>query len=181
MDNGAGSYRRFLNGEESAFDEIMAEYFRPLVFFIDRYVHDVHTAEDIAIDVFSDLIVHRRRYNFKTSFKSYLFMLGRSRALDWLRHRKVLTMVELQEGLPDEETALEEAVLADERKRAVNAALERLPEEMRLAVHLVYFEDMTYDETARVMKKNRKQVDNLLYRAKKELRLILGEDGERAL
>ena len=183
MDNGASSYRRFLNGEESAFDEIMVEYFRPLVFFIDRYVHDVHTAEDIAIDVFSDLIVHRRRYNFKVSFKSYLFMLGRSRALDWLRHRKVLTVTELDEAkdVAGEETALEEAVLADERKRAVNAALERLPEEMRLAVHLVYFEDMTYDETARVMKKNRKQVDNLLYRARKELRLILGEDGEQGL
>ena len=181
MDNGAGSYRRFLNGEESAFDELMAAYFRPLVFFIDRYVHDVHTAEDIAIDVFSDLIVHRRRYNFKVSLKTYLFMLGRSRALDHLRHRKVLTMVELHEGLSDEEAALEETVLADERKRLVNDALERLPEEMRLAVHLVYFEDMTYDETARVMKKSRKQVDNLLYRAKKELRLILGEDGERAL
>ena len=180
MDNGASSYRRFLNGEESAFDEIMAEYFRPLVFFIDRYVHDVHTAEDIAIDAFSDLIVHRRRYNFKVSLKTYLFMLGRSRALDHLRHRKVLTMVELQEGLPDEKE-LEETVLADERKRAVNDALARLPEDMRVAVHLVYFEDMTYDEAARVMRKSRKQVDNLLYRAKKELRIMLGKDGGEAL
>ena len=183
MDNGACSYRRFLNGEESAFDEIMAELFRPLVFFIDRYVHDVHTAEDIAIDVFSDLIVHPRRYNFKTPLKTYLFMLGRTRALDCLRHRRVLAVTELDEArdVPGEELALEEAVLADERKRAVNDALERLPEEMRVAVHLVYFEDMTYDETAKVMKKNRKQVDNLLYRAKKELRLILEEDGEQAL
>ena len=181
MDNGASSYRRFLHGEESAFDEIMAEYFRPLVFFIDRYIHDPHTAEDIAIDAFSDLIVHPRRYNFKVSLKTYLFMLGRSRALDCLRHRKVLTMVALQDSLSAEETELEAAVLADERKRAVNAALERLPEEMRLAVHLVYFEDMTYEETARVMKKNRKQVDNLLYRAKKELRTLLGEDGEDLL
>ena len=180
MDNGASSYRRFLNGEESAFDEIMVEYFRPLVFFIDRYVHDVHTAEDIAIDAFSDLIVHRRRYNFKVSLKTYLFMLGRSRALDHLRHRKVLTMVELQEGLPDEKE-LEETVLADERKRAVNDALARLPEDMRVAVHLVYFEDMTYDEAAQVMRKSRKQVDNLLYRAKKELRIMLGEDGGEAL
>ena len=161
----------------------MAELFRPLVFFIDRYVHDVHTAEDIAIDVFSELIVHPRRYNFKTSLKTYLFMLGRSRALDCLRHRKVLTVTELDEArdVPAEENELEEAVLADERKRALNAALAALPEDMRLAVHLVYFEDMTYDETARVMKKSRKQVDNLLYRAKKELRLILEEEGEEAL
>ena len=44
--------------------------------------------------------------------------------------------------------------------------------------HLIYFENMTYDEAAKVMKKNRKQVDNLLYRGKKELGIILGKDGE---
>jgi len=40
---------------------------------------------------------------------------------------------------------------------------------------------MSYDEAGRVMKKSRKQVDNLLYRAKKELRIILGKDGELLL
>ena len=44
MDNGACSYRRFLDGDESAFDDIMEELFRSLVFFIDRYVHDIHAA-----------------------------------------------------------------------------------------------------------------------------------------
>lgn len=46
MDNGASSYRRFLEGDESAFDEIMKELFDGLVFFIDRYVHDIHAVED---------------------------------------------------------------------------------------------------------------------------------------
>lgn len=52
MDNGASSYRRFLDGDESAFNEIMEELFRSLVFFINGYVHDIHAAEDIAIDAF---------------------------------------------------------------------------------------------------------------------------------
>lgn len=179
MDNGASSYRRFLDGDERAFDLIMEELFYPLVFFIDRYVQDIHTAEDIAMDVFSELIVHPHRFNFKVTLKTYLFMLGRSRALDCLRHRKVLNMVELKEAAQtdDGSQALEELVLTDERKRAVNAALSQLPEQLRTVVHLVYFEDLSYEEAARVMKKNRKQVDNLLYRAKKELRIILGKDG----
>ena len=182
MDNGAISYRRFLDGDESAINEIMKELFRSLVFFIDGYVHDVHAAEDIAIDAFSDLVVHKHRYNFKVTLKTYVFMLGRSRALDYIKHRKVLSFLELSEaeGLEDEKT-LEELGLADERKRVVNAAVSKLPEDMRVVIHLVYFEDMTYDEAAKVMKKNRKQVDNLLYRAKKELRIILGEDGELLL
>lgn len=180
MDHGACSYRRFLDGEESAFDEIMKELFHGLVFFVDRYVHDVHAAEDIAIDVFSDLIVHKHRYNFKVSLKTYLYMIGRSRALDYLKHRKVIEFTELTEEteVSSEEKTLEECVLTEERKRTVNAAIEKLPEDMRVVIHLIYFEEMTYEEVAKVMKKNRKQVDNLLYRAKKELRSLLGEDGE---
>lgn len=182
MDNGARNYRRFLDGDESAFDEIMEDLFYKLVFFIDRYVHDVHTAEDIAIDTFSNLVVHRHRYNFKVSLKTYLFMIGRSRALDFIKHRKVIDFAELSEaeGL-QEEHSLEEIVLADERKRIINTALTKLSEDMRAVIHLVYFEGMTYDQTASIMHKNRKQVDNLLYRAKKELRIILGEDGEQLL
>ncbi len=180
MDNGASSYRRFLEGDESAFDDIMKELFHNLVFFIDQYVHDIHTAEDIAIDAFSDLIVHRHRYNFKVTLKTYVFMLGRSRALDYIKHRKVIDFVELSqsEELADDEKALDEIVLADDRKRAVHAAMGKLPEDMQTVIHLIYFEDMTYEETAKVMKKNRKQIDNLLYRAKKELRIILRKDGE---
>ena len=183
MDNGASSYRRFLKGDESAFDDIMKELFRNLVFFVEGYVHDIHAAEDIAIDVFTELIVHPHRYNFRASLKTYLFMLGRSRALDYIKHKKVLTFVELSETdeLQDEKFVLEEMVLADERKKRIHKAIANLPERMREVIHLVYFEDMTYEEAAKVMKKTRKQVDNLLYRAKKELRIILGKDGELLL
>lgn len=183
MDNGASSYRRFLDGDESAFDEIMKELFHSLVFFIDRYVHDVHTAEDIAIDAFSELIVHKHRYNFKVTLKTYLFTIGRSRALDYIKHRKVINLVELSDAqdLPNDEKTLEEAILADERKRILNDAISKLSDDMRIAIHLVYFEGMTYAETAKIMKKSRKQVDNLLYRSKRTLRNIIGEEGKQLL
>ena len=183
MDNGASSYRRFLEGDESAFDEIMKELFDGLVFFIDRYVHDIHAAEDIAIDAFSDLVVNKHRYNFKVTLKTYLFMLGRSRALNYIKRRKIIDFVELSEAekVSTELEALEETVLKNERKRIVNNALDSLPDDMRVVIHLIYFEDLSYDEAGKVMKKSRKQVDNLLYRAKKELRIILGKDGELLL
>ena len=53
MDNGASSYRRFLDGDECAFDGIMQALFHSLVFFINRYVQELDTAEDIAMDVFA--------------------------------------------------------------------------------------------------------------------------------
>ena len=182
MDNGASSYRRFLDGDDSAFDDIMNQLFHSLVFFINRYVHDVHAAEDIAIDAISDLIVHKHRYNFKVTLKTYLFMIGRSRAVDYIRRQRKIEFVGLSSAydLPDDKS-LEETVLSNERDRRVNAAIKKLPQDMRAVVHLVYFEKRTYGETAKIVKKSRKQVDNLLYRAKKELGAILGKDGELLL
>ncbi len=183
MDNGACSYRRFLEGDESAFDEIMKELFYSLVFFVNRYVKDVHAAEDIAMDVFSELIVHPRRYNFKVTLKTYLFMLGKSRALDYIKHRRIIGFVELSEAdeLSADEKSLEDAVIQNERKRKINKAIEKLPQDMRAVIHLFYFEDMTYRDAAKILGKNAKQIDNLLYRAKEQLRIILSEDGEQLL
>ena len=114
MDNGASSYRRFLDGDETAFDEIMKELFDNLVFFIDRYVHDIHAAEDIAIDAFSDLVVNKHRYIFKVTLKTYLFMIGRSRALNYIKHRKVIEFAEITEAdtAMSEQETLEETVLS---------------------------------------------------------------------
>ena len=180
MDNGASSYRRYLNGDEDAFREIVKEYFDNLVFFIDRYVNDYAAAEDIALDAFTQLVVNKQRYNFRVSLKTYLFMIGRSRALDYIKYRNRRPTVELSQVAesPSGEPSLEEMLLADEQKRRVNDALAQLSEEMRLVVHLVYFEGLAPEEAANVLKKNRKQVYNLLYRAKTTLRTILGEGGE---
>ena len=180
MDNGASSYRRYLNGDEEAFSEIVKEYFDNLVFFIHRYVSDYQAAEDIALDVFTQLVVNKRRYNFSVSLKTYLFMIGRSRALDYIKHRDKLPMAELSEAaqVAADEPSLEEMLLADERKRMVNDAMKQLDEQLHLVIHLVYFEELSPDEAAKVLKKSRKQVYNLLYRAKNALRAILKEGGE---
>ena len=59
---------------------------------------------------------------------------------------------------------------------ALNNALKSLPEEMQAAIHLVYFEELSYEDTAKVMGKSKKQIDNLLYRAKAILRDTLGKE-----
>ena len=178
MDNGELCYRRFIEGDEEAFDEIMREYFDGLIFFINRYVADIYAAEDIAIDVFAYVAANRKAYNFKVSLKTYLFMIGRSRALNYIKHRKRIEAAAIcdTESLISEQTAIEDTVLSDEKKHRVNDALLKLPDAMRLAVHLVYFEELSYSDAARVMKKSKKQIDNLLYRAKSRLRSELGKE-----
>lgn len=183
MDNGASSYRRFLEGDESAFDEIVDSLFYPLVFFLNGYVHDSFAAEDLAMDTISDLFVNKKRYNFQVSLKTYVFMIGKSKALNYLKRRNLIRFVEFSEneGVSGDEKELEELVLADERSRTVRSAIQKLPGDLQTVVHLVFFENMSYTETAKVMHKSQKQIYNLIYRAKNELREILGEEGASLL
>lgn len=168
-------YRDFINGDNDAFDKLIEMYRSNLIFFINRYVHDIHAAEDLAIDSFLYIYVNKKKFNFKVTLKTYLFTIGRSRAIDYLRKTKVLNNTDLMEH-QKELSEVEDEVIKDEQARTVNEAVKALPADMRAAVSLVYFEGLSYDETAKVMKKNKKQIDNLLYRAKKVLKNTLTED-----
>ena len=174
MANGAVD-RRFDPRDPHDLEQLLTLYRSSLIFFIQRLVGDPDIAEDLAIDSFLELLVHPLRYNGRSSIKTYLFMIGRSKALKYLKRRSRISQEPLPEDHPDD-TSLEEQFLADERRRALHSVLNTLPEEMRAAVHLVYFEELSYRQTAQVLKKTEKQVDNLLYRAKAALRTQLGKD-----
>ena len=180
--NGDDSWRRFLDGDEKAFDAIIKEHFDYVVFFVDWMLHDTFASEDIAIDVFAYL-AFRRGYDGRSSMRTYLLTVARSRALNYLKKQKgtqTLDFAQIEEDESDR-AALEETVLRDERKKAINEAIAALPPEMQSAVRLVYFEDLTYAQAAKVMKKSVKQIDNLLYRAKNDLHALLGEEGRAYL
>ncbi len=182
MSNGNASYNRFRDGDESAFDELLREMRPRLTYFINGYVKDPHIAEDICIDVFVYLLANPSRFNPTSSLSTYLFMLARSRAIDYLRHKKVRRETELSEAeaLTDEAEPFS-ALLESEKKLAVHSALQTLPEDMRSAVYLVYFEELSYKDAARVMRVSAKKIDNLLYRAKAILREKLSEEVELLL
>jgi len=171
MDTGESYYRRYLDGDEGAFDGVLTLYYDNLTFFLNRFVRDLSTAEDLAMDAFLELLIHPERYRFGTPLKTYLFAIGRNKALNYLKkHRRILPLEASRDGAVG---GPEEGYLTAERRNEVATAIAKLPVEMRSAIHLVYFEEMSYEDAARVMKKTRKQIDNLLTRAKKALKATL--------
>lgn len=171
MDNGESSYRRFLDGDESAFGEILDMYSENLIFFINRYVGNVAIAQELSEDVFVDLIIYKKRYNFKSSLKTYVFAIARNKAVSYVRRcaRKPEYAYEYIEEESDRRS-IEDEFLKKEQERALHEALERLNEDYKTVLHLIYFEDMSNEDAAKVMNKNKKQIENLLYRAKQALK-----------
>lgn len=176
MDNGEGSYRRYLNGEENAFDDIQKMYFERLTLFADRYLNDIAAAEDVAIDTLLQLIIHKKRYNFKTSLKTYLYTIAHNRAVNALKSRSRSNTSAIAEDLADR-LDLEQTVLDTERAGALYKALGTLPKDMEKALYLVYFEQLSYKDTAKVLGCTAKKVDNLLSRGKAIIKSTLEKEG----
>lgn len=179
MDNGESSYRRFLNGDERAFSEIIELHKDNLIFFINRYVRNIAVAEELAEDVFAELLIHKRRYNFKTSLKTYIFTIGRNKAVSYVRKcvRHPECAYEYIENESDRRS-LEDEFIQKERERELHKALDKLNEDYRTVLHLIYFEEMSYANAAKVMKKNTKQIENLVYRAKNTLKKELEKEAK---
>ena len=54
-------YRQYLNGDDEGLNALMKKYGEPLTLYIDGYLHDVHEAEELMLDVFAYLFTKKPR------------------------------------------------------------------------------------------------------------------------
>lgn len=177
MGVGEDGFRRFVDGDQTGFDEVIGLYRENLIFFLTRYVQRPAVAEELAEDAFVELLLHPRRYRFQHPLKTYLFAIGRNKALNFLKRERRHPVLPLEAAEQAEISELEDRFLRREQARALYGVLDGLREDYRTVLHLLYLEGMTAQEAADVMKKTRKQVENLAYNAKKAAKAALTKEG----
>lgn len=170
-------YRAFLDGDEKGFENLVIKYKNNLIYFILRYVNDFSQAEDLAQDAFVEVLLHKERYHFKTGFKTYLFTIGRNKAVDFIRKNKRQIPLEEMENSAGEEAGLLDMVLEKENRALVSDVMKRLKNDYYMAIWLVDFEELSYQEAAKVLKKTLPQIKVLVHRARKALKRELEKEG----
>lgn len=171
-------YSRFLDGDREAFARIVDEYYDPLSLYLNTYFRDLNAAEEAAEDVFVKLATKKPRFSAKSSFKTWLYAIGRNVALDKLR-----AMSRHEESPIDEacdvpsDHEIENEYLKTERNVSLHKAMKRLKSEYRQSLWLMYFESLSVNEIALVMKKSVSAVDHLLRRGREELKKELEKEG----
>ena len=111
------------------------------------------------------------------SFYWYRELFRDSTALDALKKKRPAESP-LDDGQDaQDDFTPEKAYIDDERKKALYSALDKLKPEYRQVIWLTYFENMSPEETAAVLKKSKNNVYTLLHRAKDSLKTKLEEEG----
>ena len=172
-------YMRFLeNGDSDDLRVLLERYNESLTLFIYGFIHDMEDAEELMLDAFAVAASGTARFRNRSSFRTWLFAIGRNLALKHLRKQKVQAMPIHEEIMTeDHHSDLGLEMLRKERDAMLYSALEQLNPDYRQALYLLYFEDMTADEAAAVMGKNKKQFYNLTNRGKAALKSILERMG----
>lgn len=168
-------YKKFLKGDITAFEDIVFTHKDNLIYFISRYAGDIFIAEDIAQDVFAYVYVYKEKYNFDYSFKTYIYTLGRNKAIDYVRKQSKLKVIPFErdnEILLDEDS-LEEKVIKDEEKKLLLDSLKKLKPDYEKAIYLANFEELSYEEISKILGKTLGQTRVLIHRARKALRDVL--------
>ena len=171
-------YRRFLSGESQAFDELMIRYGDSLTFYLNGYLHSWQDAEDLMIEAFARIMVKKPHIR-DDGFKAYLYKTARNLAARFAARQKIresFYLEDMEEELPDPEVT-ESRYLDQERRAVLYSCLERIDNEFREALWLVYMEGLSYVQASEVMGVSRKKIDNLLTRGKQALRRELEKEG----
>lgn len=178
MGNDEERYRRFLDGDDNGLIEIIDEYHEGMSLYLNSIVNNISLAEDIMQDTFVKLALKKPAFKGKCSFKTWLFTIARNCAVDHLREEQKIAKLSLDENIQIPiVTDTEKEFLKEEQKLELYRAMKRLKPDYYQVLYLMYFEDLDTSDIAKIMHKAKRQVSDLIFRARKSLKTELERKG----
>lgn len=165
-------------GDHDAFARLVEIHQHAVVGTVAKMLGNASDAEDIAQQVFVRVWKSAARYEPSAKFTTWLFTITRNLVFNETRRRQRKPVVSLEEReeehhVPttiDGSMTPDESTLHAELEKAVDSAIQQLPEKQRLAVVLRRYEEMPYEEIGAILKLSLSAVKSLLFRARAQLK-----------
>jgi RNA polymerase sigma-70 factor (ECF subfamily) len=161
-------------------------YHQPLFSFFLRLTGSRAVSEDLVHDVFYRMLKYRQTYQAGERFTSWMYQVARNVHLDHARKWKLEivqddSQPELMESQPSREPGPYQKLEKRQEVAMVRRALAKLPVEKREVLVLSRFQNLKYEEIARILDCEVGAVKVRVYRAMKQLEQVYGElAGEKA-
>ncbi|WP_426613957.1 RNA polymerase sigma factor [Bradyrhizobium sp. McL0616] len=160
-------------GDEAAFRMLVERHIDRAYAIALRIVGNAADAEDVVQDTMLKIWSHRGRWQHgRAKFSTWLYRVISNRCIDLRRKPRtenVESVPEVADGQPDAADIIER----NELNRMLELAMQRLPEQQRIAVIFSYHESMSNSEIAQVMDTTVAAVESLLKRGRQQLRQLL--------
>ncbi len=168
-------------GDDLALNDIIRRWQHRLIAFILRMTGDPSTAADLAQETFVRVYKHRRSFHPRRNFSSWIFTIASNLARNhhrWRRRHPVALedpATLATSALPSSEADPAEQAALRDRLRLVQDAIAELPYDLRNALVLSVYEQLSHEEIAAITDTTVKAVELRVYRARRLLRDRLGD------
>lgn len=169
-------WKAFKQGDRTAYAELLDHYYPLLLHYGLRLNNDRHFVKDCLHDLFVEIWNQRERLDDVRSVKAYLLLSLRQKLikerkrLSWFRNADEISddyTVEVQFAI---ETYLVQHEVQHENLKKLQHHLERLTKRQREAIYLRFYQELEYDDIARLMAINYHSAVNLVYESLRMLR-----------
>lgn len=178
-------------GNEKAFHALLDTYSTMVYNLALNILHNEKDAEDIAQEVFTSVFLTIHQFKGDAKLSTWIYRIGVNKCQELIRSRsrkkrfgflttldKAETGTQLSANFNHPGIALENK----ERSALLFAALDRLPENQRIAFTLHKMDGIPYEEIAGIMSTSLSSIESLIFRARQNLKKILSdyyEENER--
>ena len=141
-----------LSGNSDAYGDIVHRYKDILFKTIHAMIKNYHTAEDLTQDTFIDGYMNLKSLGEPYNVGAWLMKIAKNKCLNYLARSKSRHEGELDELMPDLMNSPEDLFIAQQDRRALERALQNLPDLQKTVTVLYYFENRPQNKIAELLK-----------------------------
>lgn len=176
---------RIAQADEAAFKELYRAFSRRLYAYVLRQHGDPAQAEEIVADTLYEVWKAPARFRGESLFSTWLIGIARNKVLMAFRGRRPDSVHddvgELADTLASDEPGAFEQLAQSQRREGVRHCMDKLSEDHREAIHLVFYEGLGLAEVAEIQSCPEGTVKTRLFHARQKLknclRLLLQREG----
>lgn len=168
-----------LAGDQASFRSLMKKYHDQVHSLLYRMVHDKDEVEDLTQEAFIKAFQSLRHFNEEFAFSTWLYKIATNNCIDYIRKKKLATFsidkpIESKDGeysfeIPDTSYQPDTELIAGQRSRVLEEAIQSLPEKYRIVILMRHTEDKDYQEIADELKLPLGTVKAHIFRARELL------------
>ncbi len=169
--------KKISEGDEDAFKELYESTYRRVYLYLYRILQDRQTAEDILVETYTVVWKDAKRFRGASSPTSWIIGIARNLAMNELRRRQ--EHEEIDEKVVGTTDGVITRIEDHYRKKVLREAISKLSVKHREILHLVFYEELTYQEIADLLNMPVNTVKTRVFYAKETLKKVLTEMGVR--
>ena len=161
------------DGEVGKLETLFDRHYRSLFHYFLHLTSNRALSEDLVQEVFFRILKYRHTYQPETSFRAWLFQIGRHVHMDHIsRHKAEVALPDMADAaaeLSSPELPADRQVQANQEADLLHRALAALPAEKREVLVMSRFLELKYEEIATALQCEVGTVKVRVYRALREL------------